>query len=507
MAPARKSQRTSTSKSASSSNGAISVKQITQTEKVSKRPKPQLSASELVEKARKKLPARERKLPILTPLPGITGTVGKVMIFGTGEQGALGLGEDRVERKKPTVVEGLEEVKAVDVIGGGSHCAVLGQEGKVWTWGTSDAFAIGRLTQENASDMIKAFKQMNRIQEAQELQARMDSSSEEFPTEWTPGPSFAGLPQEEGVKVVRVAAGDCTTAVITSLGTLYVSGIFRGGDGNIRESVQPEFTLITELLPHTIVDVACGNNHILALTDRGFLYAWGSGEQMQFGRRTTDRRVGAHARLLHGIRPERVPLTDVVTIGAGGYHSMAVTSDGTLYTWGMNSYGQCGLGKGSEDRIGTPEPVDPSVFGGRRVTRVAGGEQHTVVVCEDGSTWACGRADSGQTGLSAEDRQDLEMRNDQAKSSALPSFAQIPALKDCQIQGVACGTHHTAAVDSSGTAWCWGYAEQWATGTADEEDTVEPTKLTGSRLVDRRVLRIGAGGHHTILLASLKEDE
>lgn len=58
-------------------------------------------------------------------------TVGKVFVFGTGDTGQLGLGDDLLERKKPMPLKVLDDEEIVDVVCGGMHSIAITKGGKV----------------------------------------------------------------------------------------------------------------------------------------------------------------------------------------------------------------------------------------------------------------------------------------------------------------------------------------------------------------------------------------
>ena len=85
-------------------------------------------------------------------------------------------------------------------------------------------------------------------------------------------------------------------------------------------------------------------------------------------------------------------LTNVTAIAGGLYHTIALKSDGTVWAWGDNDYGQLGDGS-TTDRL-TPVPVS----GLTDVTAIAGGWYHTIALKSDGTVWAWGENYAGQLG-------------------------------------------------------------------------------------------------------------
>ncbi len=86
-------------------------------------------------------------------------------------------------------------------------------------------------------------------------------------------------------------------------------------------------------------------------------------------------------------------------VAAGVHHSMVYTQDGQLFAWGDNDYGQ--LGVGDMDARFAPVLVRLDDLGGRTISMIALGEHHSVVMTTDGKVYAWGRNDFGQLGTSS----------------------------------------------------------------------------------------------------------
>ena len=85
-------------------------------------------------------------------------------------------------------------------------------------------------------------------------------------------------------------------------------------------------------------------------------------------------------------------MSNVIAIAGGGYHTTALKSDGTVWAWGSNDYGQ--LGDGTNTNIGVPIQVN----GLSSVSKVVCGYWHSVALKSDGSVWAWGGNGYGQLG-------------------------------------------------------------------------------------------------------------
>lgn len=109
--------------------------------------------------------------------------------------------------------------------------------------------------------------------------------------------------------------------------------------------------------------------------------------------------------------PEKVSLKNVVAVGAGAYHSLAIDQDGHVYGWGNNAFGQLGIEQedikpnwdlGIVERPTIIRGLSPEHHGGVKVKKVVAGENHSLFLFENGELWTCGKTVDGEVGL-AED--------------------------------------------------------------------------------------------------------
>jgi len=181
------------------------------------------------------------------------------------------------------------------------------------------------------------------------------------------------------------------------------------------------------------VAIAAGWYHGLALKSDGTVWAWGRNDRGQAGDGKHDESRGAgpgqrahgsggdcrrclpqsgpeqrrdglawgynsNGQLGDGSLTDRLTpvqasgLTGVVAIAAGGAHSLALKSDGTVWAWGLNGNGQ--LGDGSATNRLTPVPVS----GLSAVMAIACGGYHSLALKSDGTVWAWGYNAFGELG-------------------------------------------------------------------------------------------------------------
>ncbi|KAG0231135.1 hypothetical protein BGW42_000486 [Actinomortierella wolfii] len=403
----------------------------------------------------------------INPHPSIRAVPGRVFVFGTGDCAQLGLGEDITSRKKPTPLAALDDEQIVDIAAGGMHNMALTAEGKLWSWGVNDQKTLGR-------------------------------SGDEY----TPAP-VEGL---DDVKIVKVACSDSVTVALSDKGEVYTWGTYRSAEGILGHSkdaeVQEKPTIVPGLDKVFIVDIATGTDHVLALSSTGLVYSWGNGQQGQLGRRIIPRRM------LNGLSPEKVDgIKDKVRVGAGSYHSFAIDQDGKSYGWGLNNYGQAGQESPKVDVVPSIEPI--AGLKDLDMKDIQGGEHHSVALTKDGKVYTWGRSDSHQLGLgyvseppkedgtAAVPEEDASLSTGHKKAIRHPTL--VPGLNN--IDAISVGSNHTLALTRTGEVYAWGFGEMLACGNGEEDDVPTPLKLTGQKIEGHRVIAIAAGGQHSMILA------
>lgn len=308
------------------------------------------------------------------------------------------------------------------------------------------------------------------------------------------------------VKIVKVACCDSVTMALSEEGQLYCWGTYRCAEGPLgfsrNKAVQEVPAIFEPFAKYVITDIAAGTDHCLALTKDGRVFVWGNGQQFQLGRRIMERH------LINGLRPEALNLKNIKLIGTGSYHSFAVSNDNTLYVWGLNNFQQCGLAVEDDNEPGANVITKPTVVEGLQgkgdIVAVQGGEHHSLVLMEDGSVYAFGRADSNQLGLPKELIEKNQTREEGSEVSAFKSAVgiptRIPSLEN--VVQIATGTNHSVATTSSGKAYTWGFGECYALGNGSSDDEPVPTELTGQKLEGHKVIRVSAGAQHSMVLAN-----
>ena len=257
----------------------------------------------------------------------------------------------------PTQIAGLTEAAAI--AGGGLHSLVARRDGSLWSWGYNDVGQLGNGT---------------------------------IGTTTVPG---SITPVRVGLDRIRaVAAGEGHNVVLKSDGTVWAwGGNLYGevGNGSFQASGVPNPAQVIGL--SDIIAIAAGAYHGIALKRDGTVWSWGANFSGQLG----DGSVSSSSPFGKPLPVQVSGLTDVASIAAGGYHSIAAKRDGSVWAWGNNRYGQLGNGTFA-GAFGPGQPVPARVPALANVVEVSGGFYHSLAMKIDGSIWAWGRDWYGELG-------------------------------------------------------------------------------------------------------------
>ena len=458
-------------------------------------------------KSKTPAPSKATPAPRRTPkpLPEINEPPNKlleVLICGEGDNGELGLGSSKksvgVKRPRYNHLLDAQSVGVVDVACGGMHVVALTFDDCIYTWGVNDQGALGRDTTWNGG-----------VRDMDDASSGSDDENED--TDLNP---FESQPMmisptafPEGTRFSQVAAGDSCSFAVTTTGQVYGWGTFRANEGILgfspKTTVQRTPVLIEGL--KKITKIVCGANHCYALDNAGKVFAWGSSQQMQLGRKTVERVRGT------ALVPSPLGFTSrsvkVSQIASGAYHGFAVDQNDNVYAWGLNNFGETGhaenAGEG-EAVIIVPTKVDS--LSGRGLHSIQGGEHHSVAVTGSGDCLVWGRADGGQLGIDVEALPERDTMTDKFGRPRIVITPQaVPALKGRTKTATTC-SDHCIAVTNDGEAWSWGFSATYQTGQGTDEDIWMATKIENTATKQRKITGAGCGGQFSLLTAYVDSD-
>ena len=267
----------------------------------------------------------------------------------------------------PQVKAGLMQLNAISIrciSHGAGHCIAVSEMGIAYTWGSGMLGQLGHGVL--ADDAIPRPVQKIRTQ------------------------------------IMGASAGMSHSAFVTAGGVVYTCG-----DG--REGRLGHHDNAPQLKPHPVaalmdsvhaVAVQAGGGHTLVLSQQGEVFSWGCGFDGRLG-------TGAKENINYPVLIAALEGRNVVSIAAGAAHSVAMTQDGDILTWGAGAQGRLGHGASSNEIL--PREVKLSAHATVRAVSVAAGDCHTCVLRSDGSIVTWGRVTHGRTaeGVACEAMQPL----------------------------------------------------------------------------------------------------
>ena len=197
--------------------------------------------------------------------------------------------------------------------------------------------------------------------------------------------------------------------------------------------VDEEFTKLettTMLSPRDIKQVACGYRYTLVVKNDGSLWATGNNNYGQLGLGDTTART-TFTKVTTNIN------NDVKQIACGENHTFILKNDGSLWACGYNNYGQ--LGNGGNNTLKTFTKITNNI--NNDVKEVICGRGHTYIIKNDGTVWSTGKNTAGELGLNNTTNKNL--------------FTQV-TTNVSDVKQIACGYYHTYLLTNDGTVYACG---------------------------------------------------
>jgi len=347
--------------------------------------------------------------------------LGRIFLYGNRANGKLGIPVDNANME-PIMhhPEPLATKDAIQVSCGVQHTAYVDEKGVIYTFGQGDRGQLGHLM---IADRINRIEPMPR--------------------------SVASLSG-----IVEVACGAYHTLALSKDGHVWAWGAGTYGQLGIGEKADskvpmqvkvPADNVLAEGTEQRFKAVAAGRWHSCALMAgqdesgqrRNLVYQWG------WVRHTHETQSSA---LYPILVPELMSL-DVARIGAGGFHSGALTQQGVLYAWGVNSAGQLGVGRRfpacdvpMQVKVDTPPEEDsqsnPEPF---KLLRFCFGDLHSACIDSHGRLFTFGNNEFGQCAHPILDGSDTILT---------PRLVSQPYVAKMYVVDVACGQFHTEIITS-----------------------------------------------------------
>ncbi|BFZ17845.1 hypothetical protein BsWGS_20882 [Bradybaena similaris] len=385
-----------------------------------------------------------------------------VLAWGKASLGALGLaGSEHTSVATPHQIQSLEGVEIQHISSGEAHTLICLKDGSVHTCGSSDFQQCGR------SGILTKFGRV------------------------------VGLDSQH---VTHVCAGASHSIALTQAHEVFTWGkndCGQLGRGDVPLENQGIPKLVKSLAVRCVLQVSCGSDHAVALTNEGLVFAWGSNSYGQLG---LGRNAPSHQNLPELISCLKgIPIQQVT---AGGNHTFVLSKSGAVYGWGRNSFGQLGLNDTKE--YYQPQQCRP--LRSQRIKYICCGDNHTACLTKDGRVFTFGAGSYGQLGHNSNNNE------------ILPK--QVIELSGSEVTQIACGRGHTLAyVPKYGKVYAFGLGGSGQLGLSSTENKNSPFAVPGpfaagssplsthssmqidSQGPELRVRFIHAGGDHSFVIA------
>jgi uncharacterized repeat protein (TIGR02543 family) len=378
---------------------------------------------------------------------------------------------------------------AVD--GGHRHSIALDNLGRVYTWGANNFGQLGNRTiLDQTEPATISFNNLTKTDYITSVYARENNSfalsNEGHVFGWGDNRflhlgvdtmsqanapvkiSFPNLTAEE--KVIQIDPGENHVIALTNQGSIFVWGSNQYGqigDGTTNNRAEPTRPMITTQLQanEKFIQVTAGGMHNHALTNSGRIFSWGSNETNELGDGTQINQSTP--------TPINFPINfsflesneKIISLSTGSYATLAMTNQGRLIAWGWNWYGQLGTG----DNVSRSRPVlvnVPSLLSGESIIKVSTSHAHTVAITSQNRLleWGLNQAD---------------FLGDASDNLVLqPTIRLLNMLQDKEVpELVATGRYHNFFLSNKGRLYSWGYNE-YGNVNATKVRVISPTLLS-----------------------------
>jgi alpha-tubulin suppressor-like RCC1 family protein len=407
---------------------------------------------------------------------------GTLWAIGSNNSGKLGVG-DTTTRTVFTQIG--TDTDWIDISCGGEHSLARKSDNSVWSWGDNNSWG-GQLGLGDTTDRWVPTK-IETLADCEFLFAGWTSSLVLatnlvfMPLAWgADSLGELGFPGDTTDKLVptespscpvpkQFAAGEFFTIVRAEDGTLWSTGLNSQGSLGVGDFVDRDvFTQIGTDNDWAQVSCCANGLHAGAIKNDGTLWMWG---ENTFGQCGLGDNVDKNAPVQVGTD------TDWERIFVGADHTLAIKGGGFLFVWGRGANGRLGLG-------GTSNFNTPQLLGIESAWReLAGGDNHSLAVKADGTLWAWGRNDTGQLG----------------NGTLTQELSPIQIGSDTNWSKVICLDGGSLGIKTNGQLWGWGDNSEGQLGLGGVDTLVIDPLQVGT---DTDWIRGSGGERHSLMIKS-----
>ena len=408
---------------------------------------------------------------------------GEIWSWGDNADYQLGDNNSTIDSSIP-VQESFANTNWASVSAGRYHTVALNKDGEIWSWGKNDYGQLGNSSNDNS-----------------------------------------GIPVQESTTGTwsKVVAGEYHSAAFKSDNSLYLWGANDLGQLGVGTSIDSTSPIQESTQSTSWLSISGGYGFAIGLQQDGTYWAWGTNDYGQYGNGS------ASGSSLTPIQ-EDSSSTTWQSISAGLNHTVAIKSDNTLWSWGENSDGQLGDGT----TTGSSIPVQ-EITGSTLWSSVSTHYNHTAAIRTDGTLWLWGKNDYGQLADADGSEDDSSIPTQEASASTnwesvSTGAYHTVAIKDGEIWSwgrnndgqigdgtdgiavtatqestnstnwakVSAGGNTTAAINDDGEIWSWGAGDDGQLGDNSFVDSSLNPVQENSRSINWDNLSVAR--NHTIAI-------
>lgn len=231
----------------------------------------------------------------------------------------------------------------------------------------------------------------------------------------------------------------------------------------------------------TIKKIICGTNHALAIAGKS-LFGWGDCELGQIGKLPSKADLPQE----WSLTPQQFATKEVLDVFCACNHSFSLSKKGkrvVFKAWGLNNWGQLGIGS----KTNTSIPTEVEFFIDKKIKYATGGDHHSVVLTENGEIYTWGRNDEGQCGIV----NDKEDNGDENNFSVEQPTKVIKLSEDIGIDSINCSMNFNYAFsEKTNEVYTWGMGESYVLGNKKDDNEAEPFKIPKEFYFNKKISKV-----------------
>ena len=402
-------------------------------------------------------------------------TDGTLWCWGYNLYGSLGDNTD-VDKSSPvqTISSGTDWYQ---VSCGSNYTAAIKTDGTLWCWGYNDYGQVGNDSTNWVSSPVQTIAYGNNWKQVG-LYNYISAAIKNDGTLWTWGENATGglgdnttISKSSPVQTISYGSNwkkVSGSAAIKTDGTLWNWGsnyIGQLGDNTTTNRSSP-------------VQTVAGGNQWIDLQNSSAIYGitvmpeyslwgWGYNNRGQLGDNSSSNKSSPVQTVSYGSNWQ------ILSQGYDSLTSGAIKSDGKLWMWGWNNYGQLG------DNSATDRSSPVQTIAGGNWSYISIGLYSASAIKNNGTLWCWGANNVGQLG----------------DNTNVHKSSPVQTVAGGTWKQVSSGSSHTAAIKSDGTLWTWGYNLQGQLALNNTTDKSSPIQTIAFGFGNWK--QVSCGNYHT----------